>query len=113
MTTGTKIRTLREQKKISQEALAYAVGVSQVTIGNWEQGKSIKHEYIKKLADALEISIDYLFQENQNDKSPIVSTMNLQNDGFEIIIKAPNHFFEDLHKKMDLLINKFEAPKKF
>lgn len=111
MTTGTKIRTLREKKKISQEALAYTVGVSQVTIGNWEQGKSIKHEYIKKLAEALEIPIDYLFEENQNKSLPSASKVDFKNDGFEIIIKAPNHFFDDLHKKMDLLINKFEAPK--
>lgn len=111
MTTGTKIRTLREQKKISQESLAYAVGVSQVTIGNWEQGKSIKHEYIKKLADALEISIDYLFEENQDKSIQSPPKIDFKNEGFEIIIKAPNHFFEDLHKKMDLLINKFEAPK--
>jgi transcriptional regulator with XRE-family HTH domain len=111
MTTGTKIRTLREQKKISQEALAYAVGVSQVTIGNWEQGKSIKHEYIKRLAEALEISIDYLFEESQNKNIGTASKIDVYNDGFEIIIKAPNHFFEDLHNKMDLLINKLEAPK--
>nr|WP_294776534.1 helix-turn-helix transcriptional regulator [uncultured Flavobacterium sp.] len=111
MTTGTKIKTLREQKKISQEALAYAVGVSQVTIGNWEQGKSIKHEYIKKLAEALEISIDYLFEENQNKSLPAASKVDFKNEGFEIIIKAPNHFFDDLHKKMDLLINKFDTPK--
>ena len=111
MTTGTKIRTHREQKKISQESLAYAVGVSQVTIGNWEQGKSIKHEYIKRLADALGISIDYLFEESQNKNIETTSKIDVHNDGFEIIIKAPNHFFEDLHKKMDLLINKLEAPK--
>ncbi|MFN3754209.1 helix-turn-helix domain-containing protein [Flavobacterium sp.] len=111
MTTGTKIRYLREKKKISQEALAYAVGVSQVTIGNWEQGKSIKHEYIKRLAEALEISIDYLFEESQNKNVETTSKIDVHSDSFEIIIKAPNHFFEDLHKKMDLLINKFEAPK--
>ncbi len=111
MTTGTKIRYLREKKKISQEALAHAVGVSQVTIGNWEQGKSIKHEYIKRLADALDISIEYLFVESKMGSFEAPAKIDMQNDGFEIIIKAPNHFFEDLHKKMDLLINKFDTPK--
>ncbi len=111
MTTGTKIRTLREQKKISQESLAYAVGVSQVTIGNWEQGKSIKHEYIKKLAEALEIPIDYLFEERQNRSVQALPKIDFKNDGFEIIIKAPNNFFEDLHKKMDFIITKFDSPK--
>lgn len=65
MTTGTKIRILREQKKMSQEALAYAVGVSQVTIGNWEQGKSIRHAFINKLAVALNVSSDFLLDDSQ------------------------------------------------
>ncbi|WP_333875592.1 helix-turn-helix domain-containing protein [Flavobacterium sp.] len=110
MNTGTKIRYLREQKKLSQEALAYQVGVSQVTIGNWEQGKSIKHEYITKLAQALDISIESLFEENQHKSMPVKAKEEYPNDGFEIIIKAPNHFFDDLHRKMDLLINKFNTP---
>lgn len=110
MNTGTKIRYLREQKKLSQEELAHQVGVSQVTIGNWEQGKSIKHEYITKLAQALDISIESLFTENQHKPIPMIPKADHPNDGFEIIIKAPNHFFDDLHRKMDLLINKFNTP---
>ena len=44
MKTGTKLKLLREKKRLSQEELAHAVGVTQTTIGNWEHGKSIKHE---------------------------------------------------------------------
>jgi transcriptional regulator with XRE-family HTH domain len=112
MTTGTKIRYLREKKRLSQEELAHLVGVSQVTIGNWEQGKSIRHEHIKKLAEALEIQMDYLLQEEKsNAGTGYNSAVNPTDKGFEIIIKAPNNFFEDLNRKMDFIITKFDSTK--
>lgn len=111
MTTGTKIRRLREQKRWSQEELAHRVGVSQVTIGNWEQGKSIKHEYLQALAQALDVTVVFLLEESQ-PLSEQKLTLNKSTSGeFEITIKAPNHFLEDWHRKMDFLINKFELPK--
>lgn len=107
MTTGTKIRQFREKKRLSQEDLAHIVGVSQVTIGNWEQGKSIKHEFIRKLANALEVSTDFLLEDIQNtDLKTFPNRENLEND-FEITIKATNHLFDDLNKKMDFIINRF------
>jgi transcriptional regulator with XRE-family HTH domain len=109
MTTGTKIRHLREKKRLSQEELAHLVGVSQVTIGNWEQGKSIKHEYIKKLADALETPMDYLLLEGKAIPYNVLGKDSGKD--IQIIIKAPNNFFEDLNRKMDFIINKFDTPK--
>ncbi len=111
MTTGTKIRYFREKKKLSQEELAHLVGVSQVTIGNWEQGKSIRHEFLRKLANALDVSTDFLLEEIQNTNlQPLPERDDLGNE-FEIIIKAPNHLFDDLNKKMDFIINRFGNPK--
>jgi len=107
MTTGTKIRHFREKKKLSQEELAHLVGVSQVTIGNWEQGKSIRHEFIRKLANVLEVSTDFLLDEVQNANFQQVSKNEITANDFEIIIKAPNHLFDDLNKKMDFIINRF------
>lgn len=107
MTTGTKIRHFREKKRMSQEELAHLIGVSQVTIGNWEQGKSIKHEFIRKLATALEISTDFLLEDVQSTELQIFSDKEISGNDFEIIIKAPNHLFDDLNKKMDFIINRF------
>lgn len=95
MTTGTKIRLFREKKRLSQEELAHLVGVSQVTIGNWEQGKSIRHEFIRKLANALEVSTDFLLEDVQNTSFQ----GNVNNETI--------HLFDDLNKKMDFIINRF------
>ena len=112
MTTGTKIRLLREKKRLSQEELGYLVGVSQVTIGNWEHGKSIRHEYLKKLSTALEIQMEYLLEEEKNSTQANRNTeITASEKGFEIIIKAPNNFFEDLNRKMDFIITKFGESK--
>ncbi|MGL2964028.1 helix-turn-helix domain-containing protein [Flavobacterium sp. RSB2_4_14] len=112
MTTGTKIKMLREKKRLSQEELAHAIGVTQTTIGNWEGGKSIKHEYISKLAEKLDTPIDYLLitQPNVSSQTSAETTSIIPN--FEISIKAPNHLFENLNKKIDLLISKFEQNQK-
>lgn len=109
MTTGTKLKLLREKKRILQEELAYAVGVTQTTIGNWEHGKSIRHEYISKLAEALEVPSEYLLLEIQSNNA-IAPPPEKENNttGFEFIIKAPNNFFEDLNRKIDFLVTKFD-----
>jgi transcriptional regulator with XRE-family HTH domain len=110
MTTGTKLKLLREKKWISQEELAHRVGVTQTSIGNWEHGKSIKHEYIAKLAEALEVPTEYLLNTNQNNKDIITPKKEDTITGFEFIIKAPNNFFEDLNRKIDFLVTKFDHP---
>ncbi|WP_293870894.1 helix-turn-helix transcriptional regulator [Flavobacterium sp.] len=110
MTTGIKLKLLREKRKLSQEELAYKIGVVQATIGNWERGKSIKVDYIPKLADILEVSSTYFMEESQpiiND--PITDAIVNNETGFEITIKTPNTLFDDLNKKMDFIINQFNG----
>ncbi len=61
MTIGEHIMLLRKKKKLSQAALGKAVGTSGDIIGRYERGiitPSI--EVIMKIADALEVSIDFL-----------------------------------------------------
>ena len=55
------IKTERNNKHISQSALAKIIGVAQQTIGSWETGRtSPDTEMLKKLADYFGVSIDYL-----------------------------------------------------
>ena len=65
MTIGTKLKLLREKRKLTQEELAFKIGVAQTTIGNWERGKSIKIDIIPKLADELDVSPAYFINETR------------------------------------------------
>lgn len=69
MKTGKIISELREQKGWSQTDLADKSGVSRVMIGKYERGEAIPSvEAAKKIADTLEVSLDYLVGEGQNYK---------------------------------------------
>lgn len=69
MNTGKIIADLREQKGWSQTDLADKSGVSRVMIGKYERGDAVPSiEAAKKIADALEVSLDYLVGEGINSK---------------------------------------------
>jgi len=61
MTLGQHITTLRKAKKLSQGEMGKKVGTSGDIIGRYERDEvKPSIEVIIKIADALEISIDYL-----------------------------------------------------
>ncbi len=61
MNIGRLIKELRQEKGISQAALANAIGVSQKAIDFWERGvNQPKASYIVLLSDFFEVSCDYL-----------------------------------------------------
>ena len=61
MDFGQNMMLLRKKKKLSQAALGKVIGTSGDVIGRYERG-DIKPsvEVVTKIADALEVSIDYL-----------------------------------------------------
>jgi transcriptional regulator with XRE-family HTH domain len=59
---GNRVRELRTEKKLSQEALATACGLHRTYIGNVERGeKNISLENIEKIAEALDVKMSVLF----------------------------------------------------
>lgn len=61
MKIGDKIKELREGKNISQKELSELVGVSDAMISMYEKNKKGPSvEVVTKLADALNVSTDYL-----------------------------------------------------
>lgn len=56
-----RLRQLRKQHKISQDALAKQLFVSQQSIAKWEKGKITPNpETIVKIANIFDVSTDYL-----------------------------------------------------
>jgi len=69
MKTSKIIAALRDSKGWSQSELADKSGVSRVMIGKYERGEAIPSiDAAKKIADALEVSLDYLVGEGINSK---------------------------------------------
>ena len=79
---GDKIRTVREQKGLTQLYLATVVGVTTDTISRWENRRypAIKLENAKKLAEALEIPLEELLAAAQtaNGEAQEELTVDLQ-----------------------------------
>ena len=58
----SKIRQLRESRGMTQQGLADAVGVTQATVSDWENGK-IKPDLVRavKLADLFATTLDIIY----------------------------------------------------
>ena len=67
MKFGDKIKNLRVDKKLSQQALGELIGVSARTIQNYESGVSYPkaHEIYSKLANALGCNENYIKTEDE------------------------------------------------
>lgn len=72
---GGRIMQLRKEKGLSQTDLANQVGVSYAQIGRYEtKGTQPSADILKKLADALNTTSDFLMNGNKDDKA--VATLN-------------------------------------
>lgn len=67
MNLDEKIKKIRKDNKMSQEALAEILNVTRQTISNWENGKNYPDiEMLIKISDKFNISLDILLKENMN-----------------------------------------------
>ena len=60
------IKVLRQRAKLSQEALAAAVGVSRQAVISWEQGAWPSAELVPRIAAALGCGIGDLYEDEEN-----------------------------------------------
>ena len=64
---GRQIKAARKKKRLSQEALAFAVGVTRAAVSNWETSKdSPRLGSLRRVAEALEIPLSRLWSEEDN-----------------------------------------------
>lgn len=57
-----RLREVRKSKKTTQKELAEQIGIKRNTYSDWENGKTEpSFENLVKLADLLDVSLDWLF----------------------------------------------------
>jgi transcriptional regulator with XRE-family HTH domain len=74
---GDRIREIRETKRLTQDQLAEKTGISKGFLSDVENGKrNISSEYLLRIANALNASVDYLLRGTteslSSNREPIV-----------------------------------------
>ncbi|MCH7294121.1 LexA family protein [Acinetobacter higginsii] len=60
-TLGTRLKALRKSKKVTQQQIADAIGVSKTSVIYWEKDENLpKHESLMALSKALSVTPDFL-----------------------------------------------------
>ncbi len=79
---GAKVRGLRESKGLTQLYLATVVGVTTDTISRWENRRypSIKLENAEKLAQALEVALQAILEQDDGESQPVPATGGTGNE---------------------------------
>ena len=99
------LKKLREEKNLSQEVFARAMGIAQSTVGNWESGTRMPNiEMTQKVADFFNVSVDYLIgrkdisiQDSSIQDSPAQDNYIQENERYQEIIEKTTQalFFDD------------------
>ena len=72
-----RLKEVRENKGLSQQALASAIGESQSTLASWENGKSMpRANTLLKLVNYLDVSLDYLC--GRSELKEIITNDNIE-----------------------------------
>jgi transcriptional regulator with XRE-family HTH domain len=77
MTLGERVLLLRRRRKLTQGALAQAVGVAKNTISRLEQGRidDVQGHTIAQLARALDVTTDYLLGMAEDEDVELVAAV--------------------------------------
>ena len=80
MKTAHILRELRQDRNMSQNEIAKALGIDRTTYVKYEHGGSIKRN-LPKLADFFNVSTDYLLGRTKktSHKEPVDSSLNIEN----------------------------------
>lgn len=95
---GKRIKSIRESKGITRKEFARILNVSTHTIANYEQGqRGSNTNTLKKIANALEVSIDDLLTEGNKKIIDLTDPKTR-----EALSKIPKEtLIEDLNKKIE------------
>ncbi|MDN4593541.1 helix-turn-helix domain-containing protein [Polycladomyces subterraneus] len=105
----SRLKQLRRQKNLTQEQLGQQVGVTKVSISLYESGRRNPDlETITKIADVLEVSVDYLLGRTDAPDRTIAATAVGVGDPkicrwFEELLRAPQECREELKKIWDII----------
>lgn len=108
MDLGQNMMLIRKKNKLSQAALGKMIGTSGDVVGRYERGDiSPSIEVVAKIADALQVSVDYLIGKTklQLDKPAL--------QRLEDIAKLPEQDRIHVFKVLDALLRDFKTQQSY
>lgn len=97
---GKRIRKAREKRKMTQEAFAEKIGISETYVGMIERGERMpKLDIFIKMANILEVSADYLLADLTDTGFEVKTTILSEKIG-----KLPREEQEHIYEVIELLI---------
>lgn len=109
---GDRVKDLRKQKNLSQSELAEMVGISYAQIGRYEtKGSQPPAETLKKIADALGVSPDFLIYGTSDDKAKTKLTDAELINQFKAIETMDDEDKNVIKKLIDAFITKKQIQK--
>ena len=109
MTFGDRLSYARKQKKIRQSDLGKMVGTSGDIIGKYERGENTPSiEVAAKIAEALNVTLDYLVKDGEYEQLDTVSLNRLKE-----VEKLPSDLKEKIYFFIDVAIRDFKTQKAF
>jgi len=106
MKLSEKITKLKKLKKLSQADLATATGISKDAISKYERGDANPSvEYAKRIAEALNVSLDYLVSDDDQQEVMDKETMNR----IKAIQKMPEQEKDKIFSVVDALIRDYKT----
>lgn len=98
---GQRVKELRARSGMSQELLAHRTGLDRTYISGVERGeRNLSLLNIEKIADALQISIKYLFSGERFSSTPSTPAGYYQSSNFLVPFKDRFHYHIDNDKKV-------------
>ena len=102
---GARLKVLRKQKNWAQKELAAKVDIRFQQLNKYESGLNIPPaEMLVKLADALDVSVDFLLTGNPIEDSPLASSRLFKR--FQVLERLTTEDQKTIIKVIDALIAK-------
>lgn len=106
MRLSEKITRLKKQKGLSQADLAETTGISKDAISKYERGDATPSvEYAKRIADALNVSLDYLVSDSDEQELIDKETLNR----VKAIQSMPEQEQDKIFSVVDALIRDYKT----
>lgn len=100
---GKNLATLRKQRQLTQQELADLLDIQPRLLGRWEQGKGKpQFDYIVKLADVLEVTLDRLLR-GEDNRSP--TSFEIRNKRLKELCKQADKLNADDQNLLCHLLN--------